>query len=154
MINYLFPYKYKKVGYGLFLSGVFCYLMLFFFDYKYHINYFVVLSGLGTNVGSMFEWEKQDIFNEFTTILLLVGCILSLFSKEKIEDEFITKIRLESLVLGIYINIIIQIIITLLVFSLLYLISIMYTVFTYLIFSFIIFQYKLYQNKLEINNEK
>lgn len=154
MVNYLFPNKYKKLGYILFVSGVILYLLERFFDIKLETTIFKVYDDRFLGSTTWFDWSIDDISNELSIILLLLGSIFSLFSKEKVEDEFINKIRLESLVLGIYLNIGILIVTTLTIYGTFYLSAIIYSVFTYLIFSFIIFHYKLYQNKKEINNEK
>lgn len=154
MVNYLFPNKYKKLGYILFVSGVILYLLERFFDIKLETTIFKMYNDRFLGSTTWFDWSIDDISNELAIILLLLGSIFSLFSKEQVEDEFITKIRLESLVLGIYLNIGILIATTLTIYGTFYLSAIIYSVFTYLIFSFIIFHYKLYQNKKEINNEK
>lgn len=155
MANYLFPYKYKKIGYFLFFVGIILYFLDSVFNYELNINMFKIYDSKFLNSSAWFELSSDNILNEICIFLLFVGSMFSLFSKEIIEDEFITKIRLESLVLGIYLNILILLLLTFTIFGTFFLTIFIYSVFTYLIFAFIIFHYKLYQyKKMEINNEE
>jgi uncharacterized membrane protein YfcA len=52
----------------------------------------------------IFAFMDDNILNEIIGILVLVSSILVAFSKEKTEDEYISKIRLESLVWAVYLN--------------------------------------------------
>lgn len=154
MVNYLFPYKYKKVGYFLFLIGTSLFFLDSLFNQQLNMIIFKIYDSKFLSSESWFEWSNDNILNELSIFFLFIGSMLSLFSREIVEDEFITKIRLESLVLGIYINIIILLLLNLIIFGTFFLTIILYSVFTYLVFAFIIFHYKLYIYKKELNNEE
>jgi len=49
-------------------------------------------------------FTNQHLFSIVSTILVLVGLFLIAFSKEKIEDEQISQLRLDSLRWAIYLN--------------------------------------------------
>lgn len=49
-------------------------------------------------------FNRDHLFFIFTFLLMVVGLILVAFSKEKIEDEQISKLRLDSLQWAIYLN--------------------------------------------------
>nr|WP_298006195.1 hypothetical protein [uncultured Flavobacterium sp.] len=52
--------------------------------------------------GTYFGFEKQNIYNEILDCSFFISGIILAFSKEKIEDEMITFIRLKSLVYTTY----------------------------------------------------
>ena len=49
-------------------------------------------------------WIKNNLVDEIISLLLVVSGIVHGFSKERIEDELIAKIRLESLAWSVQIN--------------------------------------------------
>lgn len=104
-LNYLFPSKYKKIGWIIFIPTLIFGLFTIIFEYEPEI--------MDTKVFAIFidEFLKENrflgmldnnILNEILGILMIIGSILVAFSKEKDEDEFISKIRLESLVCAVY----------------------------------------------------
>jgi hypothetical protein len=56
-----------------------------------------------------FGKQNNNLLDEIIGVLLIISLLFIAFSKEKIEDEFISKIRLESLVWAVYVNYIILI---------------------------------------------
>ena len=90
--NYLLPNKYKKFGWALFLLGIISGVFLQIFDSK---------NGFSVGFINDFGFEFLD---EIISILIIIGGLLIGFSKEKIEDEFIHKLRHESLVWAIILN--------------------------------------------------
>ena len=91
--RYLFPYWCRYLGYGLFLV---------------HIPIVLLKKQLGFEHGP--DTNSQDLFNSqhvffmMTTLLMAMGLFLAAFSKEKIEDEQISQLRLDSLQWAIYLN--------------------------------------------------
>ncbi|MFT4753499.1 MAG: glucose-6-phosphate-specific signal transduction histidine kinase [Salibacteraceae bacterium] len=75
-----------------------------------------IVVGIIVLINPDFEWaalnwsvpwltKKQDNFtNELMMLLVLMSAIIVAFSKTKEEDEYVQKIRLESLVWSIYLN--------------------------------------------------
>jgi hypothetical protein len=57
-----------------------------------------------TSENSQFLFSPPHLFFIGTTLLVLVGLFLIAFSKEKIEDEQIVQLRLDSLRWAIYLN--------------------------------------------------
>lgn len=53
---------------------------------------------------NFFTIIEDNVLNEILGVLLLVSSVFVAFSKEKNEDELISKIRLESLVWATYFN--------------------------------------------------
>ena len=46
-------------------------------------------------------WTKNDLGDELFTLIVIISGLVNAFCKEKIEDELISKIRLESLVVSL-----------------------------------------------------
>ncbi|PSR57477.1 hypothetical protein AHMF7605_27395 [Adhaeribacter arboris] len=58
----------------------------------------------GIEPAKVFTFIENSIVDEIIAVLVIVGGILAAFSQEKQEDEYIAKIRLESLLWATYIN--------------------------------------------------
>ncbi|MBS1596860.1 MAG: hypothetical protein JST75_01440 [Bacteroidetes bacterium] len=96
--KYLFPYKSRFVGIGLILLHI---PIRAIWEYLY--------PGLGEHhlpvkPGDSVLFTNQHLFSITSAILMLVGLFLIAFSKEKIEDEQIAQLRLDSLRWSIYLN--------------------------------------------------
>jgi len=146
-IKFLFPHQYKKIGWILFLGALLTLTYLWLIEYDFDANFKVQVfalseSSLFDKKGS-FKFVKNGILDEVLTILIIIGGLLVSFSKTKIEDEFISKIRLESLALATYINYGFIILSTIFVYGFDYLNIILFNLFTILIFFIVIFHYKL-----------
>ncbi|VAW16950.1 hypothetical protein MNBD_BACTEROID05-629 [hydrothermal vent metagenome] len=86
---------------------------------------------------------NNNILNEILGISMIVGSILVAFSKEKDEDEFISKIRLESLVWATYLNYAILFLAFIFVYDLSFLWVMIFNMFTILIFFIIRFNWQI-----------
>jgi hypothetical protein len=97
--RFLFPYWCKYLGAILFVV---------------HIPIVLFKKELGfDNLGTMANsglFNGQHLFFMTTTLLMLTGLVLFAFSKEKIEDEQISQLRLDSLQWAIYLSYILLII--------------------------------------------
>jgi hypothetical protein len=148
-MNYLFDNKYKKI------SGLVFYLTSIIGLYLLITDKIVDLFTL--NVYSLFSesisdltygggWIENGLGDEiFTTIIIISGLINS-FSKEKIEDELISKIRLESLTMSLFISYSLVIISTFLIYNLSYMYVLVFMLFITLLLFNLIFRYRLYQH--------
>ncbi|MDJ1470865.1 hypothetical protein [Xanthocytophaga flava] len=106
--RFLFPHSFKLVGWILLIPP----LVLFVLMNVFHLE----IPTIGFPVLSLIEYEdahKTTFFNliykdalndEIMAATFIIGAMLVAFSKEKIEDEFISKLRLESLLWATYIN--------------------------------------------------
>ncbi len=132
-MNYLFNYKYKKI------SGVIFYLLI-------PVGLFLLLTDriqdvFVVNVFSIFSyewigsertgfgWIENGLGDEIFTLLIIVSGLVNSFSKEKIEDELISRIRLESLSLSVFISFGLIIISTFLVYDLNYMYVLVFNLF-------------------------
>ena len=101
-----------------------------------------------------FEWSENNISDEIAAVLLIIGGILVSFSKTKDEDEYISKIRMESLIWATYVNYGVLILAIFFVFDLSFFSVLIYNMFTILFFFIIRFHYVLYKTKRGIGNEE
>ncbi|MDP3312713.1 hypothetical protein [Lutibacter sp.] len=99
------------------------------------------------------EWTSQNIIDEIISILIIVGGIIVAFSKTKNEDEYITIIRMESLIWATYVNYTVLIIAVLFVFDFTFLHVMIYNMFTILLFFIIRFHYILFKVTKVVEDE-
>jgi Ca2+-dependent lipid-binding protein len=83
-----------------------------------------------------------------------VGGILATCSKEKIEDEMISHIRLNSLLVSLYINYAVLIVASLLVYDLDFLQVMIYQMFTILLVFMVVFRYQVWRAKRGADDEE
>lgn len=153
--NYLLPNKFKPLGWILFIAGILFGLVLIFKGYDYEPIKFKVLSLFNKNFlgsGSMtfFKIIDTGIANELVTITIIIGGLIIGFSKEKVEDEFIYKLRKDSLVWAFIINYIVLLIATLFIFDLTFFNVLVFNMFTPLI----IFVFRFNFIKLKSNSDE
>ncbi|MFA8300345.1 MAG: hypothetical protein ACEPOV_09305 [Hyphomicrobiales bacterium] len=101
-----------------------------------------------------FTFTKHNIYGEVVGIVLLVGLFFIALSKEKQEDEFISKIRVESLVWTMYINYAVLLLSILFIFGFSALWVVILNMYSILIFFIIRFRYCLYKSKQLVTDEK
>jgi len=120
------------------------------------------LEGDNMNIETTFETGQNAWFTMANTdfqatilpIILIVGLLFIAFSKEKIEDEMIVKIREQSLVWAVMVNFIILIIGILLIFGLPYLHFLSLQIFFVLILFIAKFNFELFRFKKVSKDEE
>jgi hypothetical protein len=100
-------------------------------------------------------WIRNNIFDELLTIIVVISGFVYGFSKEKIEDEYISKMRSESLATSVYINYGILIVATIFIYGLPFLSVMMIQLFSILVFFNLIFTWRLrkHYNTILIDEE-
>lgn len=155
--NYLFPNRFKKIGWLLFIPGII--LGIIFLMSQADIDFlnvkvFSIAEQPIFGKTVFFSITENNILDEIIGLLLIIGAILIAFSKEKSEDEFISKIRLESLVWATYINYAILIITIIFIYDMIFFWVLVFNMFTVLIFFIIRFNWALYKSKNQIRDEE
>jgi hypothetical protein len=105
--TYLLPHKCQPFGWILLLLGSVAGLLLFFADYESNFletNVFALFHETIFGDREYFKIIENSIADEIVTLAIIAGGILIGFSKEKIEDEFIQKLRTDSLIWAIVFN--------------------------------------------------
>ena len=156
-ISYLFPNKFKNIGWFIFIPSALIGCITFVFE--------VEPSAWDFNVPAIFIQEflgdkhfigivNNNILNEILGVLMIVSSLLVAFSKEKSEDEYILKIRLESLVWAVYLNYAILLISLLFIFDLSFLWVMLLNMFTILLFFIIRFNWQISKLKKSVFYEE
>ena len=156
-LNYLFPNKYKKIGWTLLIPSVILGLITLIFDFEpifldFKVPAILVDEILGKKV--LFGFIENNILNEIVGIFIIVSSILVAFSEEVNEDEYISKIRLESLVWAVYINYGILLVAFLFIYDFSFFWVMMLNMFTILLFFIIRFHWQISKQKNMLNNEE
>ena len=110
--KFLLPYRLKFVGWVLFLLGLFLlgFALITRTEEPDFLNTEVfalaakVIQLGETETTTYFKFIENNIFDEIIELLLIIGGLCIAFSKHKNEDEFISKLRLDSLLWATYIN--------------------------------------------------
>ncbi len=145
--NFLFPHRFKTIGWIIFIPSVVLGILYLFFDFTPDI---LSSKALFIESSDMFSMTNNNLIDEISGVLIITGLLMIAFSKEKTEDEYIARIRLESLVRAVYINYIILIIGMIFIYGTNFLFLLIFNMFTILIFFIIRFNWVLYQlNKPE-----
>ena len=150
IMNYLFNYKYKKISgwifYLLIPVGLFLLLTERIQDI-FVVNVFSIFSyeWIGSE-RTGFGWIENGLGDEIFTLLIIVSGIVNSFSNEKIEDELISRIRLESLSLSLFISFGLIIISTFLVYNLNYMYVLVLNLFLIILLFNLIFKFRLYKH--------
>ncbi|GGK35304.1 hypothetical protein GCM10007962_32120 [Yeosuana aromativorans] len=154
--NYLLPNKYKTLGWVLFIVGIIAGIIFTIEGYETNLLTTKVLSiydGLNISVDgkiSFFNIQENSIVDELITIAIIIGGLIVGFSREKVEDEFIYKLRKDSLVWAIIVNYAILLFVTLFIYDLAYFHVLVFNMFTPLIFFIVRFNFlKLKSNSNE-----
>lgn len=158
--RFLFPHHYKLMGWVIAIPSIILGLFVLFndfsFDYftvqlpfKYYFSDTFVQGTSKTNITD--EVSVLNFTDEIATIGSITGLILIAFSKVKVEDEYVSKIRLESLQWAVYFNFAMLILATLFVHGMAYFQVIIFNMFTPLVFFIVRFYYILFIKNGEQN---
>ncbi|SIO45717.1 hypothetical protein [Chitinophaga niabensis] len=136
--KFLLPHLYKKIGWSITIPFLIIGILLFplgdvFFKNATWLTFLDNFPGQYTD--------------EIIAAGLIMGMLLVAFSKEKVEDEYINKVRLESLQISVLINYLLLIICILLIYDVEFLSVMTYNMFTILLLFIIRFNFIIYRNK-------
>ena len=149
-MSYLFSNKFKKTSGVVFYLSILVGLFLLLTDRIqdiFVVNVFSIFSyeWIGSE-RTGFGWIENGLGDEIFTLLIIISGLANSFSKEKIEDELISRIRLESLSLSLFINFGFIIISTFLVYNLNYMYVLVFNLFLIILLFNLIFKVRLYKH--------
>ena len=157
--NFLFPHKLRIIGWILLTPSVALGYMVLFKDFEFSFLNIKVLSLLpssfstATNASKLWCVINDNLTQEIAGILFIVSAMFVAFSRERNEDEYIAKIRLESLLWATYITFAIQILCLLFFYSFTFLTSMIVNIFTLLIVFIVRYNFVIYRSKSQSNEE-
>ena len=160
--KFLLPPKYKIFGWILFGIALILYMWInavgdipFLANAKILCIYYSDAPLWNNPAPSkFFQLHKTDIQPDIIGILLIIGCLFVAFSRLKVEDEYISKIRLESLVWSVCVNFILLIVAIITIWGTDFFIVMEYNMVTILILFVLRFHYVLFQSRKIKDNEK
>ena len=149
-MSYLFSNKFKKTSGVVFYLSILVGLFLFLTDRIqdiFVVNVFSIFSyeWFGSE-RTGFGWIENGLGDEFFTLLIIVSGLINSFSKEKIEDELISRIRLESLSLSLFISFGLIIVSTFLVFNITYMYVLVFNLFLIILSINLILKFRLFKH--------
>jgi hypothetical protein len=158
-LNYLFPYKFKKIGWFILIPSAILGFVTLLFEYEPSFLDFNIPAIFIDDLNlfsdkRLFGMVNNNILNEILGILIIISSLFVAFSKEKSEDEYISKIRLESLVWAVYVNYAILLLSFLFIFDFSFLYVMIFNMFTVLWFFIIRFNWQISKLKKSANYEE
>ena len=149
-MSYLFSNKFKKTSGVVFYLSILVGLFLLLTDRIqdiFVVNVFSIFSyeWFGSEPKG-FGWIENGLGDEIFTLLIIVSGLINSFSKEKIEDELISRIRLESLSLSVFISFGLIIISTFLVFNINYMYVLVFNLFLIILLFNLILKFRLFKH--------
>ena len=131
MKTLLFPLRYQKAGWIIFAI---CFAL----------GVYIMIS----------DYSASYLLNNVAIIGTIVGGVLATCSREKIEDEMTQQLRLNSLLMALYINYGLLIVASLVVYDLKFLNVMLYNMFTILLIFMAVFRYKIWRMKKGVEDEQ
>ena len=136
--NYLLPHKFKKIGWLLLTVGLITGVILFTNLLDNNSLKIPVLSIYNSNFltdeVTFFKIIKNGILDEIIALIIIIGGLIVVFSKEKIEDEFSYSLLKESLFCAIIVNYIVLIFTIIFVYDMTFFNILIFNMFTPLLF--------------------
>lgn len=99
--RFLFPHHYRRLGWFIFIPSLILGLACMYGDFSFD---FLDLNLKFGKQGNMLNSGTLNFTDELASIGLIISLLFIAFSKEKIEDERIAHLRLESLQFAVYLN--------------------------------------------------
>lgn len=145
--KYLFPHSWKKLGWFLLIPGTVLGLLRSFMDLMpewLNVKTFAIFSNPLFGDPIYFGLVQTNITDTLLGVIFLTGALITGFSKEKEEDEFIAEMRLSALLWAVMVNYILLLLAFIFIYGTGFLSIIIYNMFTVLLLFIIRFHYKLY----------
>ncbi len=146
--SYLFSHKWKLIGKVLFLISFPILCIAVVNDWHPDFLNFKVFAPFKDDFLKDLTpgpWEINNLLEEILSIIAIISGLLWCFSKEKIEDEYISNIRKNALIWSVYVNYSIYILATILVYGFAFLNVLMLNVFTLIVVFIIKFEWDKYK---------
>lgn len=145
-LNYLFPNRYKKIGWTILVPSSIIGLLILIFDVEPSFMEFKVPAiFIDETFGEkhLIGMTANNVLNEIIGVLIIISLLFVAFSKEPVEDEFISQVRLKSLVWATYVNYSILLFSFVFIFDISFLWVMIFNMFTVLLFFIIRFHWQL-----------
>jgi hypothetical protein len=143
----LLPNQYKTIGFIIFLIFLTIGIMVHFWEFELQFLTVVFEEKKVTEIDS-----KLNFTDEFALTGIIVSLLFIAFAREKNEDEFITRTRLESWQWAVLLNYVLLLLATWAIHGFAFIDVMMYNMLTIPIIFIIRFHYVLYKTRSFIEN--
>ncbi len=157
--RFLLPNKFKLIGWILLVPSSVLGLFVIFDEFKLsflELRVFTISSGgfAPWEISKAFSFEKENLTATIIGIIFLVGALMVTLAREKNEDEFISKMRLESLLWATILNYLTLLFCFIFFYEFGFFYVMILNMFTILILFIIRFNYMLYKSSKSLRHEK
>ena len=157
-LNFLFPSKFKRIGWFTLIPSAIIGLSTLIYEYEPSFLDFNVPAIFVDELFSVnkktFRMVTNNILNEILGVLIIISTFFVAFSKEKSEDEYISKIRFDSLAWAVYFNYAILILTILFIYDFAFLWVMVFNMFTVLLFFIVRFNWQISKLKKSASYEE
>ncbi|MDR1006792.1 MAG: hypothetical protein LBL74_08035 [Bacteroidales bacterium] len=156
--TYLFPTCFQMIGWLITLPSLALVFLpdMLGIDLNFDFKMPALLYGavLNENAGGWFVMADTSFATTILPVLLIVGLCFIAFAKRRYEDEYVSKIREQSLVWSILTGCAVFVLLTLFVYGMSYLLVLYFITALFLIIFVCKFNYELYKLKKANRNEE
>ena len=138
--RFLFPNSYRMYGWLMLVPFLALGIAFLYLNFEFDFLEIKLPSYSADKV-----YSKGNLTDEIAALGLIVSLIFIGFSKEKIEDEQIAQLRLDSLQWSVYFNYVILSLAIVFIHGMAFLDAMVYNMFTSLIFFIIRFRFAVYR---------
>jgi len=157
-LNFLFPNKFKRIGWFTLIPSAIIGLSTLIYEYEPSFLDFNVPAIFVDELFSVnkktFRMVTNNILNEILGVLIIISTFFVAFSKEKSEDEYISKIRFDSLAWAVYFNYAILILTILFIYDFAFFWVMVFNMFTVLLFFIVRFNWQISKLKKSASYEE
>jgi FlaA1/EpsC-like NDP-sugar epimerase len=153
----LLPNRYKTIGWFILVPAALAglYLIVTSFEPSFiRGKTFAFLSEGIFSDKKVFSIIETDLTTTLVGTVFLVGALLVAFSREKLEDEYVSRLRATSLLWAVLVNYVLLLLAFLFVYGVPFMSVMVYNMFTVLLIFIARFHFILYQNSKTETDEK
>ena len=131
--RFLLPHKYRLTGWIILIPFLILGILSVHLDYE--IPWLGVRVSIPGSFGEGFfqDSDYENFTNEVAALGVLIGLLFIAFSREKIEDEYIAKLRLDSLLVAVLGNYLLLFLAIVLLYGFNFFYALVYNMYTVLI---------------------
>jgi hypothetical protein len=138
----LIPGKYKVIGWIIFILSAFLGLATLYWEYQ--------IPGFGFQLKeNLFSFADYNLTNELALAGLIIGLMMIVFAREKIEDEYISLLRLKCWQWSVLISFGIVFILNFVIYGTAFIDFLIYNIFTVPLIFIVKFNFSLYRLRTE-----
>lgn len=152
----LLPNKFKRIGWFILIPATLMGIVLTIIGFEtieINATVFAICSTEFLD-NQYFSFINTNIVGTLVGVLFIVGGLMVGFSREKNEDEYISSLRLNSLLWAVLISYILLLFAFLFIYGLSFIPVMIYNMYTTLVIFIVKFNYSLLRNSKTVSNEE